>query len=121
MNYALQKIEEEYVELKRLSKKELSKKKMKRIKCPRCSEFVFLKEGIIPWIVKCPHCCDKKERPILKWLYIMNPNYEVFDECPSCNRYGFIFAKNMERYIEFMCKNCKERFFIFKKDAIKIE
>jgi hypothetical protein len=120
LGYALQKIDEEYAKLKWLSEKELKEKNLKKIQCPRCSKFVFLKEGKSPWIVKCPHCCDEKEKAILKWLYIMNPNNEVFDQCPSCNQYGFISAINQDKYIEFICKNCKERYFIFKKDAIPI-
>jgi hypothetical protein len=120
LDYALQKIDEEYTKLKLLSDKELKKKKLRKVQCPRWSKFIFLKEGIKPWIIKCPHCCDEKEKPILKWLYIMNSNNEVFDECPNCNQYGFISAKNQVKYVEFMCKNCKERFFIFKKDAIPI-
>jgi hypothetical protein len=51
----------------------------------------------------------------------MNPESKVFDQCPSCKEYGFISAANQEKYIEFTCNNCNERFFIFKKDAIEIE
>ena len=121
LDYALQKIDEEYTKLKWLSEKELKEKNLRKIQCPRCSKFIFLKEDKKPWIVKCPHCCDEKEKPILKWLFIINPANDVFDRCLRCKEYGFISAKNQTKYIEFICKNCKERYFIFKKDAIKQE
>lgn len=118
LGYAIRKIEEEYAKLKWLSEKELKKKNLVKIQCPRCKEYVFLEEGKKPWIVKCSHCCDEEEKPILKWLYIINPNDEVFDECPKCQKYSFISATNEEKYIEFRCKNCDGRFFIHKRDVI---
>lgn len=92
--------------------------KMVEVQCPQCSKVIYYREDREPWVIKCPNCSYEPERAIVKWLYLLDQNDEVFDMCPKCEQYTQISAENKEKHVQFTCKNCDYKFIIDKRGGI---
>lgn len=96
-------------------------KELLRGRCINCKKNFLIPAKQKPIFFKCPFCSPDDEKRLIELLLFLNPNNEIFSNCPGCNKYTFIIVNEQPKYFSFQCKACNNEFLLRKDHEINLE
>lgn len=89
-------------------------------KCSNCNNNFIIPQSKKPIFFKCPFCSTSDEKILIKLLLYLNPDNEIFSNCPKCNKYSYLKVNENTRYFNFNCKACNNDFILNKDHPIEL-
>jgi hypothetical protein len=113
-------LEDIHQKLKHLDSKTYNNIEFLRGICPICDNNYIIPKSKEPIFFKCPFCSTSVEKVLIELLLFLNPNNEIFGNCPNCNKYSYLKVSEDSRYINFNCKGCNIDFILNKDHPIEL-